>query len=90
MSWFRSYLSNLEQLCKVNSVSSDIEAVKIDVPQGSCLSLRLFHVYVSDLLQVVHGSNVSMCTDDTSLCHQALNMTQLNGAIKIDLEHLDP
>ena len=32
---------------------------------------------------------MSMYADDTSLCHQALNMTQLNGAINNDLKRLD-
>ena len=32
---------------------------------------------------------MSMYADDTSLCHQALNITQLNGAINNDLKQLD-
>ena len=32
---------------------------------------------------------MSMYADDTSLCQQALNMTQLNGAINNDLGRLD-
>ena len=32
---------------------------------------------------------MSMYADDTSLCHQALNMTQLNSAINSDLKRVD-
>ena len=32
---------------------------------------------------------MAMYADDTSLCHQALNMIRLNGAINNDLKQLD-
>ena len=59
------------------------------MPQGSCLGPLLFLIYVNDLPLAVQGSTVSMYADETSLCHQALSMTQLNGAINNDLKRLD-
>ena len=35
--WFRSYLNNRKQFCKVNGISSDIKEIDVGVPQGSCL-----------------------------------------------------
>ena len=88
LSWFRSYLSNRKQFCRVNGVASGMRDVEVGVPQGSCLGPLLFLIYISDLPLSVRGSTVSMYADDTSLCHRALNMTHLNSAINNDLKRL--
>ena len=43
LSWFRSYLSNHKQFCRVNGVASDIQDVEVGVPQGSCLGHPTLH-----------------------------------------------
>ena len=89
LSWFRSYLSCRKQFCRVNGVASDTKDIEVGVPQGSCLGPLLFLIYINDLPQAVQGSTVSMYADDTSLCHQPNDITQLNKAINNDLRHLD-
>ena len=81
LSWFKSYLTNRKQFCRVNGVDSEIGDMEIGVPQGSCLGPLLFLVYINDLPQAVLDSNVSMYADDTSLCYQSHDMTRLNEAI---------
>ena len=89
LSWFKSYLTNRKQFCRVNGVDSEIEDIEVGVPQGSCLGPLLFLVYINDLPQAVLDSNVSMYADDTSLCYQSHDMTRLNEAINSDLAKLD-
>ena len=74
-SWFRSYLSNRKQFCRVNGVDSDVGEIEVGVPQGSCLGPLLFLIYINDLPEAVQGCSVTMYADDTSLCHQSRDLT---------------
>ena len=81
--------SNGKHFPRVNGVDSSVEGIDISVPQGSCLGPLLFLIYINDLPQAVWKSNVSMYADDTSLCHQSSDITQLNGVIKNDLAKVE-
>ena len=76
---------NRKQFCRVNGVDSDIGEIEVGVPQGSCLGPLLFLIYINDLPEAVQGASVTMYADDTSLCHQSHDLTQLNEAINSDL-----
>ena len=47
--WFASYLYKRMQFCRVNGVSSGLDDINCGVPQGSCLGLLLFLIYLNDL-----------------------------------------
>ena len=49
----------------------------------------LFLIYINDLPKAVRKSSVSMYADDTSLCNQSSDITQLNEAINIDLAQVE-
>ena len=89
LSWFRSYLSNRKQYCRVGGVDSETGEVEVGVQHGSCLGSLLFLIYINDLPSAVQSSTVSIYADDTSLCLKSKDISQLNEAINVDLEHLD-
>ena len=89
LAWFRSYLCDRKQFCRVNGDSSKTEGIDVGVPQGSSLGPLLFLIYINDLPQAVQNSTVSMYADDTSLCYQSSDINELNEAINNDLKQLD-
>ena len=89
LSWFKSYLSNRRQFCRINGVDSNIKNIDVGVPQGSCLGPLLFLVYINDLFCIAKNSKVSMYADDTSIYHSSKDITQLNKALNEELIRLD-
>ena len=89
LSWFKSYLTNRKQFCMINGPEFDIGDIDRGIPQGFCLGPLLFILCINDLPQAIKQSTISLYADDTSLCYQSSNMTQLIEAINMDLKELD-
>ena len=89
LSWFKSYLSNRKQFCRVNGVDSNIKNIDVGVPQGSCLCPLLFLVYINDLPCIAKNSKVSMYADYTSIYHSSKDITQPNKVLNEKLIRLD-
>jgi len=89
LAWFKSYLSNHKQFTRVNGVNSSIQAMKIGVPQGSCLGPPLFLIYINNLPRAVQNSRMSVFADDAWLYYLSSNISLLNEAINEDLTHVD-
>ena len=85
LNWFKSYLQNRRQYCKVNGKVSKTEIVNCGVPQGTCLGPLLFLVYINDLPNCLEKSNVSMYADDTCLYYSFDSVDAMNQAINADL-----
>ena len=49
----------------------------------------MLYININDLPEAVQGSSVTMYADDTSLCRQYRDLTQLNEAINSDLSKLE-
>ena len=65
ISWFRSYLTERKQFCKINNECSKPLGVACGIPQGSCLGPLLFIIYLNDFEECLQFSSASMYADDT-------------------------
>ena len=88
LNWFRSYLQNREQCCKVNGHVSSMESIKYVVPQDSCLGPLLFLIYINDLPLSLKFGEVNMYADDTSISYSSDSVTNINDSVNEDLDHL--
>ena len=63
--WFRSYLSERQQLVSINNHKSDLLPVLSGVPQGSIFGSLLFIIYINDLPSTINHSLPLLFADDT-------------------------
>ena len=68
--WFRSYLSNRNQIVNVNDTESDPSLVTCGVPQGSILGPLLFLCYINDMeLSISSGCKLLSYADDSAILY---------------------
>ena len=67
--WFRSYLTNRQQLVVIGNDQSEPNDLEYGVPQGSVLGPTLFSMYTKPLADVISacGMQFHMYADDTQL-----------------------
>ena len=87
--WFCSYLNNRKQFCHVNGVSSEIHAIDIGVPQGSCLGPLLFFLYVNDLPFALKKAHATIYADDTTIRYSSDNIEDLDAVVNAELTCLN-
>ena len=87
--WFRSYLNNRKQFCKVNGVSSDIKDIDIGVPQGSYLGPFLFLLYINGLPLALKRAETNMSADDTMILYSSKTLDELHMVLNIELVDIE-
>ena len=87
--WFRSYLNNHKQFCKVNGESSKIQSIEIRFPQVSCPGPLLFLLYINDLPLALSEAHATMYADDTTISNSSDNMEDLVAVVNSKLSHLN-
>ena len=86
--WVQSYLSDRQQLCKVEVISSNFQYIEGDVPQGSCLGPPLCLLFINYMPLSLHNSKVTMHADDTSLTYASNSIDGITKAMNTELENL--
>ena len=88
VNWFKSYLTNRNQLTALASTVSSFKHVPVGVPQGSILGPLLFLIFVNDLPYCINHCEISLYADDTVIYFSSNNACDLEMKLHSDLKHL--
>ena len=86
LKWFRSYLTNRTQMCKIAQTVSSPAVVTCGVPRDSKSGPLLFLIYVNDLPNCLSFSNASLFADNTNLTTSGISVEVVQSHLNEDLE----
>ena len=84
--WFRSYLTNRIQMCKIGHALSQLCYVKCGIPQGSNLEPLHFLIYINNLPNCLSSSTAGMFADNTNLTTNGKCIEEIQDHLNTDLE----
>ena len=65
--WLTNFLSNRNQMVRIENHLSELKPVLSGVPQGGVLSGLLFSLYINDLPYHIENSKISLYADDAKI-----------------------
>ena len=83
--WFRSYLSDRQQVVCVNKTSSNPMSITCGVPQGSVLGPLLFLCYINDM-PISVNCKLLLYADDSALLVDGKDSKEIAANLSIELE----
>ena len=85
--WFRSYLSNRNQIVNVNDTESDPSIVTCGVPQGSILGPLLFLCYINDMeFSMSLECKLLLYADDSAILYSNKDSQVISDKLGLELE----
>ena len=76
LNWFKSYLSGRKQCVDIDGTKSGWLDVELGVPQGSILGPILFLIYVNDINNCDHDTQLTKFADDTTVITSAPTLVE--------------
>lgn len=87
MEWFKSYLSDREQVTSIGGCLSSLRPVTVGVrPQGSIRGPLLFTIYVNDLPRCLKYCKIILHADNTLIYYSAKSTQDIQSFLNKDLE----
>jgi hypothetical protein len=87
LEWFRSYLSDRQQIVDINGTFSNLRRIKISILQGSILGPILFLCYINDLFRVTSFLTF-MFADDTFCLKSDSNLRTLIQNVNLEINRM--